>query len=228
MLVQVRGPWDPALDAMWELPLGHRALERGLEEVDQWLPTDAPPEWERVAALGAWIGGILALAAIQRDVDVRQVLPLLRRRGRAVPPEPFHELYADLSGCESIVHRYLRDWLARPTPASLHPLREWLGEYRRCLKVCLAAREDVLLPLVTLRLSAAEWAGVRRAVARATPHAYRALALGLVLRGSSPEQAASSLERLSGRERLLWHAIGRVRFRSVIGRLEGGRPRVRA
>ncbi|WP_425309446.1 hypothetical protein AADG42_11980 [Ammonicoccus fulvus] len=220
MLAQVRGPWDPALDAMWELPLGHRALERGLEDVDQWL-TDAAPGRGRAGAIAAWVGGILALVVVQRGVEQRQVLPLLKGRGQATPLEPFPELYADLARRELVVHRYLRDWLARPTPASAHPLREWLGDYRRCLKAYLSAREDVLLPLVALRLSAAEWAGVRRAIARATPQAHRSLALGLVLRGSTPEQAASSLERLSGRERLFWYAIGRVRFRSTMDRLEG-------
>lgn len=222
MVVQVREPWDPALDAMWELPLGHRALQRGLEDVDRWL-TDAQPEWGRANALGTWVGGILAVVAAQRDVEERQVLPLLRRRGQAVLLDPFPELYADLAGREPIVRRYLREWLEQPAPASVHPLREWLDEYRRCLAAYLAAREDVLVPLVALRLSAAEWAHMRRAIARATPPAHRAVALGLVLRGSSREQAASSLGRLSGRERLFWYVHGRVRFHSTVGHLEGRR-----
>lgn len=215
--VQV-GP-DPALDALWEMPLVHRVFRQGLADVTRWVRTVAPDEKDRADAIGHRLIALLdGLGALLRWTD-EDVLPLLRLRGPMDTDAGLLLHRTDLEESVVVVRGMLATWagdLVRP-----EALLAALTDCRRALEDYLSGVERDLIPMVAARVTAVEWQTLAREVSRRLPADSWFGALGQVLRAGTPEQAALRLEQLPPVLRVLWYVSGRRRFDRSLARLEG-------
>jgi hemerythrin-like domain-containing protein len=119
------------------------------------------------------------------------------------------------------VEESLGHWAPTAPAAARDLLVQALVDHHRTLCAHLDEEERVVMPLVALHISAAEWREVGERGLAATPRSKRLIALGAILEDATEEERAEFLGRLPGPARLLWRLVGRHQYRSHALRVRG-------
>jgi hypothetical protein len=144
-------------------------------------------------------------AHIHRRTEGRLIWPLLRVRADHYGLVARMQEQRGLIGAGlAAVTRRLPGWERTEDRAAGEPLAAALDD-----------EEDVVLPLVAERLTAAEWALDGERGLEQIPRPKRMLALGAVLEDATDQEAAFFLGRVPAVGRLLWRVVGRRQYAAL-------------
>lgn len=206
-----------------EMPIIHRIFRRQFREVRK-LVQEAPAGGAtRVSAVADHLGFLLDGLHMHHTTEDDLIWPkLLGRAGLDAPlvmrmEEQHHEIDASVAE----VRATMLGWRADPTPSTSSALADRIGEFMVVLEEHLDEEEEVVVPLIDRHLTEAEWQEVgRRGFEKFTP-AQRWIATGQLVEVATTEETATMFAKLPPPVKVLWHLIGKRKYRTYIAAVRG-------
>ena len=207
-----------------EMPLIHRIFRRQFAEV-RTLVQDVPPaNSARVGAVADHLGFLLDGLHMHHTTEDDLIWPkLLDRAGLDAPlVQRMEEQHQQIDVSVAEVRAAMSGWRSDPTPATSSVLVGRLGEFLVVLENHLDEEEQVVVPLIDRHLTEAEWQDVgERAFEKFTP-AQRWIATGQLVEVATPQEVAMMFGQLPPPVKVLWHLIGKRKYRRYITPVRGG------
>lgn len=208
-----------------EMPLIHRIFRHEFRALRQLVTEVAPAETERVRAIADHLSFMLDGLHMHHTTEDDHVWPLVRERAGVDAPLAvrMEEQHRDIDTAVARVRGAAGTWTAEPTRKSAAALAARLDEFLEVTEHHLDEEERDVVPLIDRHLTAAEWEEVsKRGFEKFTP-SQRWIALGQMLEVASPDEAAMMFGTLPLPVRLLWHVIGKRRYRRYVAPIRGER-----
>lgn len=206
-----------------EMPLIHRIFRHEFRSLQQ-LVTEVPPtDMARVRAISGHLAFMLDGLHMHHTTEDDFVWPLVSQRACADAPlaTRMEEQHRQIDTAVTRVRDAKSTWTANPTGPTATALAARLDEFLEVTEHHLDEEERDVVPLIDRHLTAAEWEEVgRRGFAKFT-RAQRWIALGQLLDVAAPEEAAMMFGDLPLPVRLLWHVIGKRRYRRYVAPIRG-------
>ncbi len=206
-----------------EMPIIHRIFRRQFAEVRALVEEAPAGDGTRVSAVADHLGFLLDGLHMHHTTEDDLIWPkLLDRAGLDVPLVARMEVQhqqIDVSVAE--VRAALSAWRASPAPATSAVLADRIGEFLVVVEGHLDEEEQVVVPLIDRHLTEAEWQEVgERGFEKFTP-AQRWIATGQMVEVATPEEVAMMFSQLPPPVKVLWHLIGKRKYRRYITAVRG-------
>ena len=206
-----------------EMPIIHRIFRRQITEVRTLVHETPAAEEPRVGAIADHLGFLLDELHMHHTTEDDLVWPkLLDRAGLDAPlVERMEEQHQQIDVSVAEVRAAISVWRSDPTPAKSSALADRTGELLVVLQGHLDEEEQVVVPLIDRHITEAEWQDVgERGFEKFTP-AQRWIALGQLREVATPEEAAMMSGTLPTPVKVLWHLIGKRKYRRYITLVRG-------
>ena len=201
-----------------EMPIIHRIFRRQFAEVRTMVQEVPAGDAMRVGAIADHLGFLLDGLHMHHTTEDDLIWPkLLDRAGLDAPLVARMEVQhqqIDVSVAE--VRAATSAWRSDPAPTTSARLAERIGEFLIVLEAHLDEEEQVVVPLIDRHLTEAEWQDVgERGFEKFTP-AQRWIATGQMVEVATPEEVAMMFGQLPPPVKVLWHLIGKRKYRKYI------------
>lgn len=209
-----------------EMPIIHRIFRRQFAEVRALVQKVPSAEVMRVRAVADHLGFLLDGLHMHHTTEDDLIWPkLLDRAGLDAPlVERMKEQHQQIDASVAEVRAAMSAWRSDPTPATSSALADRLGEFLVVLESHLDEEEQVVVPLIDRHLTEAKWQDVgERGFEKFTP-AQRWTATGQLAEVATPEEVAMMFGQLPPPVKVLWHLIGKHKYRRYIRPVRGGQP----
>lgn len=207
-----------------EMPLIHRIFRRQFAEVGAMVQRAPVAKSAWVGAVADHLGFLLDGLHMHHTTEDELIWPkLLDRAGLDTPlVERMEEQHQQIDVSVAEVRAAMSTWCSDPTPATSSALAARLGEFLGVLENHLDEEERVVVPLIDRHLTTAEWQDVgKRGFEKFTP-AQRWIATGQLVEVATPEEVAMMFGQLPPPVRVLWHLIGKRKYRRYITPVRAG------
>lgn len=207
-----------------EMPIIHRIFRRQFAEVRALVQEVPGGDATRVGAVADHLGFLLDGLHMHHTTEDDLIWPkLLDRAGLDAPlVERMEEQHQQIDASVAEVRAAMSAWRSDPTPARSSSLADRIGEFLVVLEAHLDEEEQVVVPLIDRHLTEAEWQEVgKRGFEKFTP-AQRWIATGQMVEVATPEEAAMMFGTLPPPVKVLWHLIGKRKYRRYITSVRGG------
>jgi len=207
-----------------DMPIIHRIFRRQFAEVRALVQEVPSAEGMRVHAVADHLGFLLDGLHMHHTTEDDLIWPkLLDRAGLDAPlVKRMEEQHQQIDAAVAEVRAAMSAWCSDPTPATSSALADRLGEFLVLLEGHLDEEEQVVVPLIDSHLTEAEWQEVgQRGFEKLTP-AQRWIATGQMVEVATPAEAAAMFNTLPPPVKVLWHLIGKRRYRRYITSVRGG------
>lgn len=211
-----------------EMPIIHRIFRRQFAEVRALVREAPAADATRVGAVADHLGFLLDGLHMHHTTEDDLIWPkLLDRAGPDAPlVERMEEQHQQIDASVAEVRAAMSAWRSDPTPAATSVLADRIGEFLVALEGHLDEEEHVVVPLIDRHLTKAEWQEVgERGFEKFTP-AQRWIATGQTVEVTTQEEAAMFFGELPPPVKVLWHLIGKRKYRRYITAVRGGEARV--
>lgn len=215
---------DAAGPAAREMPIIHRIFRRQLAEVRALVQQVPAADTKRVDHVADHLGFLLDGLHMHHTTEDDLIWPkLLDRAGLDAPlVERMEEQHQQVDASVAEVRTAMSAWRSDPTPATSSALADRVGKLLVVLEGHLDEEEQVVVPLIDRYLTEAEWQQVgERGFEKFTP-AQRWIATGQMVEVATSEEVAMMFGKLPPPVKLLWHLIGRRKYRTYIRSVRGG------
>lgn len=215
------GPGGPASR---EMPIIHRIFRRQFAEVRALVQEVPSAEVVRVRAVADHLGFLLDGLHLHHTTEDDLIWPkLLDRVGLDAPlVERMERQHQQIDESVAAVRVAMREWRSDPMSATSSVLADRLDDFLVVLENHLDEEEQVVVPLIDRHLTEAEWKDVgERGFEKFTP-AQRWIATGQMVEVATPEETALMLGQLPPPVKVLWHLIGKRKYRRYIRPIRGG------
>ena len=209
--------------AAHEMPIIHRIFRRQFAEVRALLQEAPAADATRVGAVADHLGFLLDGLHMHHTTEDDLIWPrLLDRAGLDAPlVERMEEQHQQIDASVSEMRAATLAWRSDPTPATSSELADCIGEFLVVLEGHLDEEEQVVVPLIDRHLTGAEWRDVgKRGFEKFTP-AQRWIATGQMVEVATPQEAAMMFGQLPPPVKVLWHVIGKRKYRRYITSVRG-------
>ena len=206
-----------------EMPIIHRIFRRQFAEVRGLVPEMPAADAARVGAVADHLGFLLDGLHMHHSTEDVLIWPkLLDRAGLDAPlVERMEVQHQQIDVSVAEVQASSSAWRTAPTSATSSALAGRLDEFLVVLEVHLDEEEQVVVPLIDRHLTEAEWQDVgERGFEKFTP-AQRWIALGQMVEVATPEEAAMMFSTLPPPVKVLWHLVGKRKYRRYITPVRG-------
>lgn len=206
-----------------EMPLIHRIFRRQFAEVRALVPELSSADGAQVSVVADHLGFLLDGLHMHHTTEDELIWPrLLERVGVDAPlVERMEEQHHQIDVSVDDVRAAMSAWRTEPTPAASSALADRIGGFLVVLEAHLDEEEQVVVPLIDRYLTEAEWQDVgERAFEKFTP-AQRWIATGQLVEVATPEEVAMMFGKLPIPVKVLWHLIGRRKYRRYITSVRG-------
>ena len=207
-----------------EMPIIHRIFRRQFAEVRALVQQVPAAEATRVSAVADHLGFLLDGLHMHHTTEDDLVWPkLLDRAGLDAPLVQRMEVqHQQIDASVDQVRAATSAWRSDPTPETSVALADRIGEFLGVVEAHLDEEEQVVVPLIDRHLTEAEWREVgQRGFEKFTP-AQRWIATGQLVEVSTPEETAMMFGQLPPPVKVLWHLIGKRKYRRYIALARGG------
>jgi hemerythrin-like domain-containing protein len=207
-----------------EMPIIHRIFRRQFAEVRALVPEAPAADATRVGAVADHLGFLLDGLHMHHTTEDDLIWPkLLDRAGLDAPlVERMEEQHQQIDASVAEVRAAMSVWRSDPAPATSSTLADRIGEFLVVLEGHLDEEEQVVVPLIDRHLTEAEWQEVgERGFEKFTP-AQRWIATGQMVEVATPEEVAMMFGQLPPPVKVLWHLIGKRKYRRYITSVRGG------
>lgn len=207
-----------------EMPIIHRIFRRQFAEVRALVQEVPAAEATRVSAVADHLGFLLDGLHMHHTTEDDLIWPkLLDRAGLDAPlVRRMNEQHQQIDESVAEVRAAMRVWRSDPTSTRSSALVDRLGEFLVVLESHLDEEEQVVVPLIDRHLTQAEWQDVgKRGFEKFTP-AQRWIATGQMVEVATSEEVAMMFGQLPPPVKVLWHLIGKRRYRRYITPVRGG------
>ena len=207
-----------------EMPIIHRIFRRQFAEMRTLVQEGRDLGTTRVGAIAGHLGFLLDGLHMHHTTEDDLIWPkLLERAGLDAPRvERMEEQHHQIDASVAEVRGAMSAWVSDPTPATSSALADRLGEFLAVLEAHLDEEEEVVVPLIDLHLTEAEWQEVgERGFEKFTP-AQRWIATGQMVEVATPEEVAMMFATLPPPVKVLWHLVGKRKYRRYITPVRGG------
>lgn len=212
--------------AVREMPVIHRIFRRQFAEVRTLVQEAQAHDATRVVAIGDHLGFLLDGLHMHHTTEDDLIWPkLLDRAGLDAPiVERMEEQHQQIDVSVTEVRAAISAWRSDPTPATSSALADRIDEFLVVLEAHLDEEEQVVVPLIDQHLTEAEWQEVgERGFEKFTP-AQRWIAMGQLVEVATPEETAMFFGELPPPVKVLWHLIGKRRYRRYMTPVRGKQP----
>lgn len=199
-----------------EMPIIHRIFRRQFVELRD-LVQEATDAFQ-IAAIADHLGFLLDGLHMHHTTEDDLIWPkLLDRAGLDAPlVERMEEQHQQIDVSVAEVRSATSVWRSDPTPATSSALADRIGDFLVVLEGHLNEEEQVVVPLIDRYLTEAEWQEVgQRGFEKFTP-AQRWIATGQLVEVATPEEVAMMFGKLPPPVKMLWHLIGKRKYRRYI------------
>ena len=206
-----------------EMPIIHRIFRRQFAEVRALVPDTPAVDARRVGAVADHLGFLLDGLHMHHTTEDDLIWPkLLDCAGLDAPlVERMEEQHQQIDASVAEVRAAAAAWRSDPTTATSSALADRIGEFLVVLEAHLDEEEQVVVPLIDRHLTQAEWQDVgERGFEKFTPD-QRWIATGQMLEVSTPEETAMMFGKLPPPVKVLWHLIGKRKYRRYIRSVRG-------
>ncbi len=206
-----------------EMPIIHRIFRHQFAEVRALVQEVPSAEVMRVRAVADHLGFLLDGLHMHHTTEDDLIWPKLRDRAGLDAPlvERMEEQHQQIDVSVAQVRAAMAAWRSDPTPATSSALADRLGEFLVVLENHLDEEEQVVVPLIDRHLTRAEWQDVgERGFEKFTP-AQRWIATGQMVEVATPEEVAMMFGQLPPPVKVLWHLIGKRKYRRYITSVRG-------
>lgn len=207
-----------------EMPIIHRIFRRQFAEVRALVQQAPAADATRIVAIADHLGFLLDGLHMHHTTEDDLIWPkLLDRAGLDAPlVERMEEQHQQIDASVAEVRTATSVWRSDPTPATSSALADRIGDFLVVLEGHLDEEEQVVVPLIDRHLTEAEWQDVgERGFEKFTP-AQRWIATGQMVEVATPEEAAMMFGNLPPPVKVLWHLIGKRKYRRYITSVRGG------
>jgi hemerythrin-like domain-containing protein len=206
-----------------EMPIIHRIFRRQFAEVRALVQEVPRSDATRVAAVADHLGFLLDGLHMHHTTEDELIWPKLLDRARLDAPlvERMEEQHQQIDASVAEVRAAMSAWRSDPTPATSSVLADRIGEFLVVLEGHLDEEEQVVVPLIDRSLTEAEWQEVgQRGFEKFTP-AQRWIATGQMVEVATPEEVAMMFSKLPPPVKVLWHLIGKRKYRRYMTSVRG-------
>ena len=206
-----------------EMPIIHRIFRRQFAEVRTLVPAVPAADETRVGAVADHLGFLLDGLHMHHTTEDDLIWPkLLDRAGLDAPlVMRMEEQHQQIDASVAEVRGATSAWRSDPTPATSSALADRIGAFLVVLEGHLDEEEQVVVPLIDRHLTLAEWQDVgERGFEKFTP-AQRWIATGQMVEVATPEEVAMMFGQLPPPVKVLWHLIGKRKYRRYITPVRG-------
>jgi hemerythrin-like domain-containing protein len=203
------------------MPMIHRIFRRQFAEVRALVQEVPAADATRVGAVADHLGFLLDGLHMHHTTEDDLIWPkLLDRVGLDAPlVERMEEQHQQVDASVAEVRAAMSAWRSDPTPVTSSALADRVGELLVVLEGHLDEEEQVVVPLIDRHLTEAEWQEVgQRGFEKFTP-AQRWIATGQMVEVATPEEAVMMFGKLPPPVKVLWHLIGKRKYRRYITRV---------
>ncbi len=207
-----------------EMPIIHRIFRRQFGEVRALVQQAPADDAARVRAVADHLGFLLDGLHMHHTTEDDLIWPrLLDRAGLDAPlVERMQEQHQQIDASVAEVRAAVSAWRSHPTPATSSALADRIGEFLVVLEGHLDEEEQVVVPLIDRHLTEAEWQEVgQRGFEKFTPD-QRWIATGQMLEVATSEETAMMFGQLPPPVKVLWHLVGKRKYRRYITSVRGG------
>jgi hemerythrin-like domain-containing protein len=201
-----------------EMPIIHRIFRRQFAEVKALVQEVRADDATRVGAVADHLGFLLDGLQMHHTTEDDLIWPkLLERAGLDAPAvKRMEEQHQQIDASITDVRSAMSAWRSDPMPATSSALAGRIGEFLVVLEGHLDEEEQVVVPLIDQHLTEAEWQEVgERGFEKFTP-AQRWIATGQMVEVATPEEVAMMFGNLPPPVKVLWHLIGKRKYRRYI------------
>lgn len=209
-----------------EMPIIHRIFRRQFAEVRALVQEVPAADATRVRAIADHLGFLLDGLHMHHTTEDDLIWPkLLDRTGLDAPlVERMEEQHQQIDASVAEVRAATSAWSSDPRAATSSALADRIGEFLVVLEGHLDEEEQVVVPMIDRHLTEAEWQEVgQRGFEKFTP-AQRWIATGQLVEVATPEETAMMFAKLPPPVKVLWHLIGKRKYRRYITSVRGGQP----
>jgi hemerythrin-like domain-containing protein len=206
-----------------EMPIIHRIFRRQFAEVRDLVQQVPAPDPTRIVAIANHLGFLLDGLHMHHTTEDDLIWPeLLDRAGLDAPLVQRMEVqHQQIDTSVAQVRAAVSAWRSDPTPVTSAALADRLGDFLVVLEGHLDEEEQVVVPLIDKHLTEAEWQEVgQRAFEKFTP-AQRWIATGQMVEVATPEETAMMFSQLPPPVKVLWHLVGKRKYRRYITAVRG-------
>ena len=210
-----------------EMPIIHRIFRRQFAEVRALVQQVPAADAMRVGAVAEHLGFLMEGRHMHHTTEDDLVWPkLLDRAGLDAPLVQRMEVqHQQIDLLVAKLRAALSAWRSDPTPTTSSALADGIGEFLTVLEEHLDEEEQVVVPLIDRHLTKAEWQEVgQRGFEKFTP-AQRWIATGQLVEVATPNESAMMFDQLPRPVKVLWHLIGKRKYRRYIALARGGLAR---
>ena len=207
-----------------EMPIIHRIFRRQFAEVRALVQEAPAADATRVGAIADHLGFLLDGLHMHHTTEDDLIWPkLLDRAGLDAPlAQRMEEQHQQIDASVAEVRAAMPPWRSNPMSATSSALADRVGEFLVVLEGHLDEEEQLVVPLIDRHLTEAEWQKVgERGFAKFTP-AQRWIATGQMVEVATPEETAMMFGKLPAPVKVLWHLVGKRKYRSYITPVRGG------
>lgn len=207
-----------------EMPLIHRIFRHQFAEVRTLVRAVTAADLKRVRSVAGHLGFLLDALHMHHTTEDDLIWPkLLDRAGLDAPlVERMEEQHQQINVSVAEVRAAMSVWCSDPTPATSSALADRIGEFLVVLENHLDEEEQVVVPLIDRHLTEAEWQDVGERGFEKFTSAQRWIATGQLVEVATPEEAAMMFAQLPPPVKVLWHLIGKRKYRRYITPVRGG------
>ena len=209
-----------------EMPIIHRIFRRQFAEVRALVQDVPADDATRVAAVADHLRFLLDGLHMHHTTEDDLIWPkLLDRAGLEAPlVERMEEQHQQIDASVAELRAAMSAWRSDPMPATSSALADRIGEFLVVLEGHLDEEEQVVVPMIDRHLTEAEWQEVgQRGFEKFTP-AQRWIATGQLVEVATPEETAMMFGKLPPPVKVLWHLIGKRKYRRYITSVRVGQP----
>jgi hemerythrin-like domain-containing protein len=206
------------------MPIIHRIFRRHFAEMQSLVQQAHQGEAASVSAIADHLEFLLDGLHMHHTTEDDLIWPKLRERAHLDIPlvERMEEQHQQVSMLVTQVRAATSAWRADPTPETSSELARWLGEFLVVLEQHLDEEEQVVVPLIDRSLTTAEWQEIgKRGFEKFTP-AQRWIATGQMVEVATPDEVAMMFGALPPPVKVLWHLVGKRKYRAYIGAVRSG------
>ncbi len=210
--------------AALDMPIIHRILRLQLAEVRALVQEVPARDAARVGAVADHLEFLLDELHMHHTAEDDWIWPkLLDRAGLDAPlVERMEEQHQQIDVSVAEVREAMSVWRSDPKTETSSELADCVGELLVVLEAHLDEEEQVVVPLIDRHLTKAELQEFgERAFEKFTP-AQRWIATGQLVEVTTQEEAAMFLGQLPPPVRVLWHLVGKRKYRRYIAPVRGG------
>jgi hemerythrin-like domain-containing protein len=206
-----------------EMPIIHRIFRRHFAE-SRALVLQAPAAGAtRVGSVADHLEFLLDGLHMHHTTEDDLIWPKLLDRARLEAPlvERMEEQHQQIDAAVGEVRAAVTAWRSDPAPATSSALADRIAAFLVVLEGHLDEEEQVVVPLIDRHLTEDEWQEVGESGFEKFTPAQRWIATGQMVEVATPEEVAMMFDKLPPPVKVLWHLIGKRRYRRYITPVRG-------